>query len=174
MKKEDLFELGYIAKPVGNKGEISMHIDSDQPDYYSTLQNLFIDIRGTLVPYFVERIKIRGAKATVKFKDIDKKEVVELLQGNKVFLPLELLPKLKGNQFYFHEVIGFEVIDKEKGGIGTIDQVIDQSVQAIFSIMKDGQEILIPVTDDILKKVDRKKKQIQIEAPEGLIDLYLE
>lgn len=173
MNKEELFELGYNGKPVGNKGEVNLHLDTDQPENYQKMKDLFVDIKGTLVPYSVEHIKINGQKATVKYKDIDNKDVAALLQGSKVFLPLDFLPKLKGTQFYFHEVIGFRVEDKTYGDIGIVDQVIDHSVQAIFSILKDGQEILIPITDEILKKLDRKNKLIQIEAPEGLIDIYL-
>jgi 16S rRNA processing protein RimM len=173
MKKEDLFELGYNGKTVGNKGEVNLHLDTDQPEYYQKMTNLFVEIKGTLIPYSVEHIKIKGQKATVKYKDIDTKDVAELLQSSKVFLPLDFLPKLKGNQFYFHEVIGFKVVDKIHGEIGIVDQVIDHSIQAIFSILKDGQEILIPITDEILKKLDRKNKIIEIEAPEGLIDIYL-
>lgn len=173
MKKEELFELGYNGKTVGNIGEVYLHMDTDQPEYYQKMTQLFVDIKGTLVPYFVEHIKIRGLKASVKYKDIDSKEVAELLQGSKVFLPLDFLPKLKGNQFYFHEVIGFSVEDHLHGNIGIIEQIVDHSVQAIFAIKNEDIEILIPITDEIIKNVDRKNKLIKIEAPDGLIEIYL-
>jgi 16S rRNA processing protein RimM len=90
-------------------------------------------------------------------------------------LPLQRLPKLKGNKFYFHEVIGFEVIDKTKGVIGNIDKIMDHPAQPILQILHNtGKEILIPIADDIVLDVDRKNKQICIQAPDGLIDLYLE
>ncbi len=84
-----------------------------------------------------------------------------------------MLPKLTGNKFYYHEVIGWQVIDKEKGDIGTIASVIDYPAQALFQIMKNDKEILIPIIDQVIKKVDRDKKTMHIEAPNGLIDLYL-
>ena len=173
MKKEELFELGYNGKTVGNNGEVYLHMETDQPEYYQKMTNLFVEIKGRLVPYIVQHIKIRGLKASIKYKDIDSKDVALLLQGSKVFLSLDFLPKLKGNKFYFHEVIGFSVEDHLHGNIGVIEQIVDHSVQAIFAIKNEDVEILIPITDEIVKKVDRKNKLIQIEAPDGLIEIYL-
>jgi len=83
------------------------------------------------------------------------------------------LPKLKGNSFYYHEIIGFTVIDEKHGNIGVIEKVLDNQHQDIFSIKKENKEILIPVADEIIKKVDRKNKVIEIEAPDGLIEIYI-
>ena len=88
-------------------------------------------------------------------------------------VPLDLLPKLEGNKFYFHEVVGFRVIDEEKGDIGTLQQVIDYPAQPLFQIMKNGVEILVPVIDQVIRRVDREQKTLYIAAPNGLIDLYL-
>ena len=85
-----------------------------------------------------------------------------------------MLPPLTGNQFYFHEVIGFSVVDKEKGNIGICKEFIDISRQLIMQVEFEDKEILIPAVDEILKELDREKKIIYIEAPEGLIDIYLE
>ena len=90
-----------------------------------------------------------------------------------LYLPLTFLPELTGNKFYFHEVIGFSVVDQRRGNIGIIDRVIDQSVQAIFVLKYKTKEILIPVSDEIIIKVDRKNKTIKVDTPEGLIDIYL-
>ena len=95
------------------------------------------------------------------------------LVGHELYLPLDLLPKLDGNRFYFHEVVGFRVVDSQHGDIGTIEQVIEYPAQPLFQVMKNGTEILIPVIDEVIDNVDRTNKTIYITAPNGLIDLYL-
>lgn len=107
------------------------------------------------------------------FEDLTPQEA-QALAGHDLYLPLDLLPELTGNQFYFHEVTGFKVIDVEKGEIGIIQSIIEYPAQPLFSIMNGDKEILIPVIDPIIKKVDREQRTITIEAPNGLIDLYLE
>jgi len=84
-----------------------------------------------------------------------------------------LLPKLTGNKFYFHEVIGFTVVDVSFGNVGTIVHINDKVAQPLFEIDSNGKEIFIPMIDDFIKKVDRKNKKIEVETPEGLIELYL-
>ena len=108
-----------------------------------------------------------------RIEDLTPQEA-QALAGHDLYLPLDLLPELTGNQFYFHEVTGFKVIDVEKGEIGIIQSIIEYPAQPLFSIMNGDKEILIPVIDPIIKKVDREQRTITIEAPNGLIDLYLE
>ena len=172
MKQEECYRLGTITKPFGYKGQMVFFLDVDSPEDYADLDSAFVEIKGNLVPYFFKVDKINGNKAIVTFEDITPDEA-HALAGHDLYLPLDLLPELTGNQFYFHEVTGFKVIDSEHGDIGTIQTIIDYPAQPLFQIMKNGTEILIPVIDPVIKKVDREQKTIYIEAPNGLIDLYL-
>ena len=89
------------------------------------------------------------------------------------YLPIEFLPKLTGNKFYFHEIIGFDIEDVNYGYVGVITGVNDTSAQPLFEIDSNGVEVFIPMIDDFIKKVDREKNRIIVESPAGLIDLYL-
>ena len=173
MTIEECYQLGKITKPFGIKGQVVMFLDVDSPDDYAQLDSAFVEIKGNLVPYFFHIDNLNGNKAVVTFEDITSEEAHALV-GHDLYLPLDMLPKLTGNQFYFHEVVGFHVVDAEKGDIGTIETIIDYPAQPLFQIFNNGTEILIPVIDPIIKKVDRKLKIIYIKAPTGLIDLYLE
>jgi len=90
-----------------------------------------------------------------------------------LYLPLDLLPKLDGNKFYFHEVINFIMKDVNFGKVGIIKAINDSTAQSLFEVDRDGIEILIPMNDEFIVKVDRDNKTIIVETPEGLIDLYL-
>lgn len=167
------FELGYIIKKHGLQGEVSIFLDTDEPENYSELESVFVEIEQKLVPFFIESLSIRGEKALVKFEEVDDAERAEELKGSKIFLPLENLPPLEGKSFYFHEVINFTVTDKSFGLIGTITDIYDVSAQQLFSIDHKGKEVLVPVNDDIIEQVDRDKKMIYVDLPEGLVDIFL-
>ncbi len=171
-KKEDCFYLGKITKPFGYKGELNLFLDVDSPEDYSELDGVFVEINKRLVLYEIENIRVQGNKAVVKFVDVNNEDTDRLL-GRELFLPLEMLPKLEGNKFYFHEVIGFEVEDEEKGRIGKIVGVYENTTQPLLSVDFEGKEILIPVIDQIIKEVVREEKLMKIKAPQGLIDLYI-
>jgi 16S rRNA processing protein RimM len=112
-------------------------------------------------------------KAVVRFQDVSSIEEAEIYTGRQIFLPLKKLPKLEGNKFYYHEVTGYSVIDKKHGLLGIINGILDLPNQSLFQIMHEKREILVPVVDEIIKRVDREKKIIFIEAPDGLIEIYL-
>ena len=172
MNISDCYCLGRITKPWGVKGQLVLFLDVDSPDDYLDLDSAFVEIKGQLVPHFFHIDTINGNKAIATFEDITPEQANSLV-GHDLYLPLDLLPKLNCNRFYFHEVIGFRVVDSQYGDIGTLEQVIEYPAQPLFQVMKNGTEILIPVIDEVIDNVDRQNKTIHITAPNGLIDLYL-
>jgi 16S rRNA processing protein RimM len=174
MQKEDCFYLGKIVKKYSFKGEVLVKLDTDQPDIYNNLDAVFIELKNNLIPFFIERSQLHKSQLLrIKFEDITTEEDANAIMKCELYLPLELLPKLKGDKFYFHEVIGFTVKDVNFGNVGIIKEINDTTSQALFEIDRDGIEILIPLNDDFIKKLDRENKTIIVETPEGLIDLYI-
>lgn len=151
-----------------------MRLDVDDPSAYTKLKSVFLEANDVLVPYPIERVKLNVDKLYVKIKEIDTIEMAQNLVGKEAYLPLEMLPKLSGKQFYFHEITGFTVIDTEKGELGPVNEVLEYPTQAILQVMKDGKEILVPILDHVIQEVDREKRTLTVTAPEGLIDLYLQ
>lgn len=174
MKKEDCFYLGKIVKKYSFKGEVLAKLDTDQPEIYENLDAIFLELRNNLVPFFVESSQLHKSELLrIKFEDVDLEADADAIMKCGLYLPLDLLPKLEGDKFYFHEVIGFKVEDKNFGEVGIIKVINDSTAQSLFEIDRDGIEILIPMNDEFIKKVDRANKTIFVETPEGLIDLYL-
>ncbi|PSG89973.1 ribosome maturation factor RimM [Aurantibacter aestuarii] len=175
MKKEDCFYLGKIVKKYSFKGEVLAKLDTDEPELYENLDAIFVSLRGNLVPFFIESSQLHKSELLrIKFEDVETEADADSILKSELYLPLEFLPKLEGNKFYFHEIIGFKVIDEHFGEVGTIKGVNDSTAQALFEIDRDGVEILIPMNDEFIDKVDKPNKTIFVKTPEGLIDLYLE
>lgn len=175
MQKQDCFYLGKIVKKYSFKGEVLVKLDTDQPEIYNNLDAVFIELKNNLIPFFIEHSQLHKSQLLrIKFEDVITEEDADAIMKCELFLPLELLPKLEGNKFYFHEVIGFKVEDVNFGSVGVITGINDTTSQALFEIDRDGIEILIPLNDEFIQKVDRDNKKILVDTPEGLIDLYLE
>jgi len=117
----------------------------------------YVHFRGRAIAY-----KARGEIILLKFAQA-------LEEWGKV----EMLPKLEGNKFYFHEVIGFEIEDKRLGVFGKIVSINDTSAQPLFEVVNGTVEILVPMIDQFLVKIDRENKKVLMDLPEGLIEMYL-
>lgn len=174
MQKKDCFYLGKIVTKYSFKGELVLKLDTDEPELYQNMNAIFIEMGNNLVPFFIERSLLqKGNQLRVKFEDVNTEADADALLKSEVYLPLDLLPKLEGNKFYYHEVIGFILEDIVYGKVGNIVGINDTTAQPLFEVKNGDIEILIPMIDDFIKKVDRKNKTIFIEAPKGLIEMYL-
>lgn len=174
MQKEDCFYLGKIVKKYSFKGEVLIKLDTDDPQFFEGMESVFIELRKKLAPFFIEDSSFHKSELLrVQFEDITTEEDAEALIGAELYLPLELLPELSGDQFYYHEIIGFTAEDTRFGTIGTITGVNDTSPQAVFEIDHHGKQVLVPAIDNFIEKVDRENKVIVLKTPEGLIDLYI-
>ncbi|MEZ4801168.1 MAG: ribosome maturation factor RimM [Gelidibacter sp.] len=175
MNKNDCFYVGKIVKKYSFKGELLVKLDTDEPEIYEEMESVFVELRNNLVPFFIETAQLHKSELLrVKFEDIDTEQDADALLKCDLYLPLEFLPKLENDKFYFHEIIGFTVVDVNFGTVGIVKSINDSTSQALFEIDRNGIEILIPINDAFIKKVDKKKKIITVDTPEGLIDLYLQ
>lgn len=173
--KDNCFFLGKIVKTNGLKGDLSVFLDVDDLNDYADLDSVFVERKRSLVPYFIESIQIRNNGAVVHFEDVDTLEDAQDLVGSCLYLPLDVLPPLDGNRFYYHEVIGFEVEDINEGPLGVLREINDNSAQAILCIdHPSGKEVMIPLVDQFLVEVDREGRKLKVAAPEGLVAFYLE
>ena len=174
MQKSDCFYLGKVVSKYSFKGEVLVKLDADEPEIYENMESVFVSIRNNLVPFFIDKCRLhKSALLRIDFEEVKDEAAADRIMGAELYLPLTALPKLKGNKFYFHEIIGFTVNDYVHGDIGLITGVNDTTSQALFEIEKNGTQLLIPITDEILTKVDRAAKTIFVTTPDGLVDLYL-
>ena len=79
MKKDECFYLGKIVKKYSFKGELLAKLDTDEPDLYSNLDAIFVDLRGNMVPFFIERSQLHKSDLLrLKFEDV----VRAILEGS--------------------------------------------------------------------------------------------
>ena len=174
MRKEDCFYLGKIAKKFSFKGEVLLYLDTDEPELYENMESVFVEFNKNLVPFFIKNSSLhKNDFLRVQFEDVDNEEEADSIMNCEVYLPLSMLPKLTGNQFYYHEVIGFEIEDLRLGVFGKIVSINDSSAQPLFEVINGNVEILVPMIDQFLVKIDRENKKVVMDLPEGLIEMYL-
>ncbi len=172
MKKEKCFYIGKIIGKYSFKGELLVKTDSDDPEQYTELKSIFIELGNGLVPFIISNIQLHKSELIrIQFENVTNEMEADKLIKKDVYLPLNYLPKLKGKKFYYHEVIGFSILHNNEN-LGTVLRIHDQGLQALFEIKKNNGSIsLIPIHDDFIINVDRQKKNISVEIPDGLIEL---
>lgn len=172
MRVEDCYQLGNIVKPHGLEGEIQAFLDVDMPETYQELESVFVLINQKLVPFFIDTISISSTKTLIKFEDVDSRESAEGIAGKELYLPLTALPELEDDQYYYHEIIGFEILEDSKP-LGAVENIYNFPTQNLIVTTIQENEVLIPIQDDVVLKVDKNEKKVYVSLPEGLLEVYL-
>jgi 16S rRNA processing protein RimM len=174
MEKEQCFTLGSVSKVQGIKGKLIFRLEVDFPEDYAELESVYIESNRKLIPFFIEEIEIlpKGF-ARVKLEDVNSDEDAQRLVKGELLLPIENLPTLDDNQFYFHEIIDFIVVDKEIGEIGKVIEHLDIPMNPQLLVDHKGTEVLVPISDHFYTGIDKVKREIYVTLPPGLIDVNL-
>lgn len=174
MTKDDCFELGHITKTHGINGEVVFFLDVDDPSDYEDLDTVLVEVKGELIPYFIESLSINKNRAIVALEDVETVEQAERLIKCALYLPLDNLEPIEdSDRFYYHEITGYQVVDAEAGPLGTVTTVYAMPTQDLVAMQYQGQEILIPINSAIVQGVDRVAKHLNVTLPDGLLDVYL-
>ena len=171
---KDYYYLGKITKKYSFKGEVLLKIDTDQPSYYKKIKSLFIHKENKLTLHKIEVARFhKDSLLRLKFEGINSEKEANSIINCDIYLPINNLPILTGNKFYYHDVINYLIIDEDFGEIGKIISIKENISQDLFVIDHNKNEVLIPIHDEFIVEVDKKKNQIIVKTPEGLIDLYI-
>jgi 16S rRNA processing protein RimM len=173
MTLDACFQLGYIMKTHGTKGQVVAFFDVDFPEEYDELESVFLLINGKLVPFFIDDLNPQDrGRSIIRFEDVKTVADAEKLKGTAIYLPLNQLPELEEDQFYFHEVIGYTVVDAQLGELGTVQTFFDLPNQDLLAMDYQGHEVLIPVQDEIVLRTNKEERKIYVNLPEGLLEVY--
>lgn len=128
--------------------------------------------KGSYIPYFVSQVKANNDKEyIISVDDIDKVESAKRLITKQVYVDEALLADYAKKSPLLW--IGFNIIDKHQGRIGEIADVSQTGYQWLAKVIYHGAEVLVPLIDQMVLKVDIKNKTIEMDLPEGLLEVYL-
>jgi 16S rRNA processing protein RimM len=174
MEKSDCIQIGYIAKAHGIKGEVKAVFDVHDLDEYRQVKVLYL-ARGAdpLRAYEVARLRVHNQQEIIlTLTQSQSRESADLLRGSTIFYPEAELPDLPEGHFYYFQVIGYQVVDTERGPLGSVKDFIDGNAYDFMAMDYRGSEVLIPITEDFVGLADHSTRTLTVTLPDGLIELY--
>lgn len=168
LKKEDFVYFGKFLKPHGTKGEIGLQGDTFTLD--DGCDFVACDIDGILVPFFFESVRQKSNDTLiVKVERMEDAEEVRYLTNREAFIPRKWVEESEEVSLgYF---IGFTATDRTLGHIGEIVDIDDSTMNTLFVVENDGEEILIPAQEELIADIDHDEQTITFDLPEGLVSL---
>lgn len=166
--------IGKVVKVNRKTAELSIHIDAPQPSLYRELETFFIEIDGGKVPFFVDHIRQKTHDLfLVLTEDYHDPEINQRFVGCRVFTENKNLDNEQADLPGYETLIGYLVVDDEKGELGKISDVIEVPEQLLMKVIHNNVEIFIPLVEEFILSLNKSEKSILVNLPEGLVDLYL-
>jgi 16S rRNA processing protein RimM len=169
--RENLVKIGQFKRPHGIKGEISFSFTNDSFKQ-SERPFFFCELDGIFVPFLLEEYCFNSAStAFVKLKNINSDKKAAILTLKEVYFPkADILEDVSDDIFTWNYFIGFILVDKQGKEIGFISDVDTSTINILFIIQQENNEILIPATEEWIISIDEKQKKILLDLPEGLLE----
>ena len=166
------FKIGKFAASYGLQGELVLQHSLGKRTSLKGLEAIFIeDGKDNFMPYFVEKTTIKSETETyIKLEGIDSKEAARKLTPKEAWLEEADFNKFSAGTAPI-ALLGFTMVDGDID-LGEIIEVIEQPHQVLCTILYKGKEALVPVHEASLIKIDKKKRKVFVEIPEGLLDIY--
>ena len=164
--------IGKLVAVFGLQGELVLVHRLGKKTSLKGLKTLFLEERkDELLPWFVETTRIKSEEEIfVKLEGLDTKEAARRVVQKEVWVTEADFEQFAGKSAPI-SLVGFRLMDGATD-LGEILEVIEQPHQVLCKIDLEGKEALIPVHEATLRKVDRKKKIVVVELPDGLLDVY--
>jgi len=172
IQKESLTQIGFISKPYGFKGELLFAIEKGECEDYSHSKFFFFELEGKPVPFRVEEIKMKGSDLIVKAEDVNSEEEAKKLSGKIIFIEQSEI-KSAENDITWNSLIGYQLFDEHYGKLGVLEEIEEYPQHLIGKSTFKTKEILFPLNEDFITQINDEKKEIHLDLPEGLLDLYL-
>ncbi len=151
-------EVGEMVNTFGIKGEIKVY---PYVDYLDQIKKIYIKNEE----FTVSKMRYQKNVAIMKLKGIDDINLIEKYKGSTVYIDEADLPELPEGKYYIKDLIGMDVITDEGKVLGKLDDVFNTGANDIYQV----GEILLPGTDEVLKKIDIENRQIIVHLIKGLI-----
>ena len=171
MNIDTCYKIGFIMKPHGLKGQVTIALDPEAPADFTGIETVFVEVRERLLPFFIETISLKGSKAFLKLEEVNTSEEAQNISRSALYLPKTTRPKSGRGDFYDDEVIGFEVTDTGIGSLGKITEVVQAGPNKLLSVDFHGREVLVPLNSPFIDSVNKTRKKITVTLPDGFLEI---
>lgn len=177
MAEPQYITIGRTRKAHGLSGELKMSIEDRYLEDFMKNERIFLEVKGLKLPYFIDSVR-GGGELIVKLEEVDDRDAATVLQAREIMLREQDILTEEEREFEVEEeqglqyehLTGYLMIDNERGEIATITEVLEMPQQEMAFLTYKGREILIPLNEQFVQRVDADQKRVYMDLPDGLLD----
>ena len=169
-RNEALLEVGKIVGTHGLKGDLKVRPSSDDPGLLLQVEQLYLRLpSGKVLTVQPRRQSLHKGLVLLRLQDYESIDLVEQFIGGDVLLPEHLLPALEDDEYYWRQLKGLPVVDRQRGPIGHLDQMFSTAAHDTYVVKGALGEIMIPVVEQFILEINLQERVVRVDLPDGLI-----
>jgi len=167
-----LISFGKITKAHGLAGEVKLLPHSRILDSFNEITRIYIENKPPDTPqeFIITNFRFHKNTAILKLQGVDSIEQAQSLSGREVYVQDKELGELDDDEYYFFDLIGLEVYTDEGTYLGYVEDIMERAIQSIIVIKNEGNEILVPIAEPIVKEINLEEGKIIITPVKGMLD----
>jgi 16S rRNA processing protein RimM len=169
----EYFKIGKLVSTFGLKGEVVLKHNLGKKTSLKGLAAIFVEEnKESFIPWFIQSTKIKNDEEIyLKLDGVDTREQAIKITQKQIWIPEPDFKKFSSKSSPIN-LLGYELREEDKT-LGKILEIIEQPHQILCRIEIDNKEVYIPLHEDTIRKIDKKKQQVIVELPPGLLEIYL-
>ena len=166
-----MIRIGKIVATHGLQGSLVLTHVVGSSDWLKKDDVIFLELnKGSFIPFFVQTAKAANDEEyIITVEDVTVVEAAKKLIGKQAYVKEDILSATAADTPLLW--IGFNLVDKEKGSLGPIEDVMQVGPQWLAKLTYEGKEVLIPLIEQMILDVNIRNKYIRMDLPDGLLDL---
>ncbi len=170
IRDDQLFKVGVVTGTHGLRGDMKVRPLSSEPDTLLGAEEVcFSQKNGKTTFHQLTRAVPHKGNVLLRLRGLDHINEVEALVGSEVFMRVDQLPDLPEDEYYWQELKGMSVSDRQRGDLGDLEGMFSTGAHDVYIVRGRYGEIMIPVVSQFIIRVDREQRQIEVDLPEGLV-----
>jgi 16S rRNA processing protein RimM len=157
--------VGKLRRPHGIMGEMLMEVWTDFPERLKKGKKVFVGDDHSI--YEIDQIRSADKMVLVHFKGYNTSQDIDQLRNALMYVRADDLPALPEGEYYFHQLIGLNVVDESGQPVGILSEIMETGANDVYVIITPaGEEALLPAIDEVIRKVDLEQGRLIVNLPE--------
>lgn len=168
--RERLVCIGVVVDAHGLKGEVKVKPMTRTPSYYEASAQVILDAGHGLRPLAVKGVRNAGALWVMGLEGVGDRDEALALKGAELLLDQDDLRPLEEGEYFLDDLIGCRVELMDGTPLGDVRGVLETGANDVLEVATERGELLVPVTQEVVREVDAQARRIRIEPLPGMLD----
>ena len=168
--RDKLTLIGLVGQPHGIRGDLKVFPQTDQPAFYEACKSIYLATREGLKRYQVKRLKIQDRHWLLSLEGVMDRNSAEALKGAELLIEDTQLAPLGEMEYFRHDLVGCRMETMEGETLGEVTGIIETGANDVLVVEKGAESLMVPMTREVIGKVDIESRIIRIHPLPGLLD----